>query len=96
MGNDTINFKIKRTAVSRSSNKDVILLEPINENDIENYHYDIRILSKDFDVQEISDDMHFVYSEDIIGFFADNQETKIYDIPARLLVLSAATELSFN
>lgn len=92
MSNENINFKIKRTAVSRNSQRDVVLLEPINKEHIENYHYDIRLLSKDFEVTEIADDLHYVYSDEVKGFFEKHQETKINQVPLRLQLLNEAVE----
>ena len=53
MNNDNINFKIKKIAVDRVTQKNVVLLQPSNQDHIEDYHYDIRLLSKDFLVEEI-------------------------------------------
>jgi hypothetical protein len=92
MENENINFKIKRTAVSRSSLRDLILLEPINSNHIENYHYDIRLLRKDFSVVEIDDDLHYVYADEISRFFKKHEETKIVEVPTRLFMLNEALE----
>lgn len=93
MENKDINFRVKRTALSRSSNRVVIVIEPISQSNIENYHYDIRTLSKDFLVEEIAEDMHFVYASDIKDFFSKHQETKVNDVPVSLLVLSLASEV---
>lgn len=92
MSSENINFKIKRTAVSRDSDREIVLLEPVNVEHIENYHYDIRLLSKDFDVREVADDLHFVYADEITTFFTKHQETKINDVPTRLLILNEAVE----
>lgn len=93
MENKDINFKVRRTALSRTSGRAVILIEPISQSDIEGYHYDIRILSKDFLVEEVAEDMHFVYASDVKEFFSKHQETKVNDVPVSLLVLSSATEV---
>ena len=88
IGIEYINFKIHSKEVSRSSNKSIILLEPIVSEYIEDYHYDIRMIEKDFDVQEIDDDLHFVYEDDIKGFFQKHEESKVNDVPVRLMILN--------
>jgi hypothetical protein len=95
MNNDNINFKIKKIAVDRVTQKNVVLLQPSNQDHIEDYHYDIRLLSKDFLVEEIHEGLHFIYADDIKSFFNKHQEAKISDIPLRLQILNEAvlTEL---
>jgi hypothetical protein len=89
-----ISFKIKRTSVCRNTDQSVILLEPIDLNRVEDYGYDIRLLRKDFNVQEISDDMHFVYSDEVKDFFEKYSEVKTKEIPTRLLLLNDAAVLA--
>jgi len=97
MEKGNIFFKIKYKKQSRSSNSSVILLEPLFENDLLDYQYDIGLLKKDFSVYEISEDLHFVYESDVKDFFIKHSETKIGEIPTRLLHLNyAAEELSIT
>lgn len=93
--NDNINFKIKKISVDRDSAEHVILLEPSNISRIEDYHYDIRMLDKDLDVSEIDEELHFVFTNDIRDFFLLHLETKISEVPLRLLLLKEAAELVY-
>jgi hypothetical protein len=46
------------------------------------------MLKKDFEVQEIDEDLHFLYEDDIDNFFQKHEESKINDIPVRLMILN--------
>lgn len=78
--------------MDRSTGAPVILLEPMFSDNLENYQYDIKLLSKDFKVHEISEDLHFVYESDVKDFFIKHEDTKINQIPPRLLFLNHAAE----
>lgn len=94
MNNEESNiyFRIKYKKESRTSRKSVILLEPSSSENLDNYKFDIQLLSKDFEVHEISEDLHFVYESDIKDFFVKHSEAKISQIPPRLWILNDAAE----
>ena len=66
---NTCNLIVKGVEEDRRTKKLILLLEPSDRTRLEDYHYDIRLLQKDFDVDEIDEDLHFVYSDQIKDFF---------------------------
>ena len=89
---NNVFFRVKFKKEDRVTGASVILLEPMSSDNLSEYQYDIKLLSKDFVVREISEDLHFVYEKEVKDFFLKHQETKVSQIPTRLLFLHHAAE----
>ena len=81
---NTGNLKVNKKRLGKSTGKSVILLEPIDKIRIEDYHYDIRSLKKDFDVEEIDEDLHFISSEQVLEFFKRHTDSRYKDLTQSL------------
>ena len=87
MENQDIFFKIRSREDSDATGKSIVLLEPSQKNDLSNYQFDISLLSKDLEVYEYDQDLHFVYESDIRAYFSNTSSENSEDIPLRLNLL---------
>ena len=84
---ETGNLKVRSKEI-RKGMESVILLEPIDKERIEDYHYDIRLLSKDFDIEEIEEDFHFVRADQVSEFFKRHTDSRYQDLTQSLRFLN--------
>jgi len=85
-----INVQVKSVEEDRVLCKKILLLEPIDGSRIEDYHYDIRSLEKDFDVEEIHSDLHFVFSDQVSKFFEIHGDDRYQDLTQLLRFINEA------
>lgn len=71
-----INLRVTNKRLNGRTNELAIFLEPIDQNKIEEYLYHIRCLKKEFKVEEIEQDLHFMYYDQIKEAFLRYSGTK--------------------